>query len=144
LLPAAAQAIIGNNGNGRVGENRVNAKCISILVFVLALLTGSTSHAQSLKWTLQNNSGEFALLRFYSKSRNVAWPSFDRAYNLPADGVAHAFPISCFAGEYICYGAWIGRTPATRWGVGQVSTNACSKCCNLCNGSNLRVPNLVK
>jgi hypothetical protein len=115
----------------------------STILALAALFGVSAAQAESLTWTLQNDSGEFALLRFYSKSRNAVWPASNRAYNLPADGQTYTFSLNCFAGEYICYGAWIGRTPHIGWGAGLTGRNACDQCCNHCNGAVLTVPALV-
>jgi hypothetical protein len=115
----------------------------AILVFMALWSFATTSNAETLTWTLQNSSGEFALVRFFSQSRNVMWPAYDRAYNLPADGEGHVFPLTCFAGEYICYGAWVGRLPDLYWGVGRNGRNGCTQCCNHCDGSNITVPALV-
>jgi hypothetical protein len=64
-----------------------------VLVFGLLLGLSTNGHAETLTWTLQNSSGEFALLQFYSKSRNALWPTYNRGYNLPADDQSHTFSL---------------------------------------------------
>lgn len=115
-------------------------KLIALAILLIGL--PAASHAETLTVTLHNGSNEFLLVRFYSKSRNVAWPAGNQAFNLPADGEDHVFPLNCFAGEYICYGAWIGRMSHIRWGLGQ-GRGGCTNCCYHCDGSSPVVPQFV-
>jgi len=100
--------------------------------------------AETLTWRLQNNSGELAMLELYSKSRPNVWPGNRKVYYVPADGQTHSYPISCVAGEYICYGAWVGRQPNLYWGAGRGARQGCSDCCYRCTGGETQVHNLIE
>ncbi len=84
------------------------------------------------------------MLEFYSQSRRShAWPGNKRVFYVPADGDTHKFPISCLAGEYICYGAWIGHQPKLYWGTGRGSRQRCTDCCYRCDGGETEIRNLI-
>ena len=80
-------------------------------------------------------------VRFYSLNRSVVWPSQDRVYLLK-DYEVHQFPLSCVAGERICYGAWAYPDRAKTWGLGTNKRNGCTTCCFVCDGAQTRIVNL--
>lgn len=115
------------------------------LFFVCCLgLNSSPARAESMTWQFRNYSGELVMLELYSQSRrNHAWPGNRRVYYVPADSEVHTYPISCIAGEYICYGAWIGRQTNLYWGVGYGGRQRCADCCNYCSGGEVTLRNLT-
>lgn len=102
----------------------------------------SDVNAESLTCKFQNNSSDLVMLEFNSKSRPVAWPGNRKVFYLPADGQTHSYPISCIAGEKICYGAWLGSQPNYYWGAGRGARQGCSDCCYRCSGGESQTYNL--
>lgn len=117
--------------------------CRSSLALFLISFIGN-ANAESLTWRFRNNSSDLVLLEIVSKSRSVAWPGNNKAFTIPADGEMYTYPISCIAGEYVCYGAWIGRLPNLYWGGGRSVRQGCNDCCYHCNGGETQIYNLTE
>ena len=52
-------------------------------------------------------------------------------------------PLSCDAGESICYGAGNGGDEQTYWGVGPGDKGKCTDCCYVCTGGETEEIDLV-
>lgn len=73
-------------------------------------------------------------LKFFSQSRNSAWPGWDRVYILE-DGVEQTFKLGCRWGEKICWGAWPYGSSSSYWGCGRGCREYCANCCYSCDGT---------
>ena len=69
--------------------------------------------------------------RARSRDRDQVWPGGDQVYLLEK-GEAKSVPVSCNAGENICYGAWVAGDDRIAWGVGPDNDHPCNDCCYIC------------
>lgn len=94
-----------------------------------------TTDPNSIMWHFQNRTPYTIGLAFYSQERDYAWPGYNQAYNLLANN-SQTFPLSCVAGEHICYGAWYMNDPTgIYWGAGFNREQGCQNCCYTCGSS---------
>jgi hypothetical protein len=98
----------------------------------------------NLIWQFQNNYPSTVVVTFYSQDHGDGWigphdDNGERGWAVPS-GKRERIPISCHAGERICYGAWVRGNFGDFWGVGPRNQNACQECigpgnrvgCNFC------------
>jgi hypothetical protein len=86
----------------------------------------------TLTFTLSNRTGVNLEVTFKSQNRDSWWPGNDQVYLLN-NGQTGSYKLTCFGGEYICYGATSPGFFASRyWGSGSNHENACSNCCYVC------------
>jgi hypothetical protein len=89
------------------------------------------ARAETMTWQFQNNTFDLLMLKLYSQSRPHVWPGDQQVYYIPADGKTQSYPISCIAGENICYvPGW--EADRTTWGVGPGGRLRCTDCCYHC------------
>jgi hypothetical protein len=95
---------------------------------LLMLAAGATSAAEMSFYAKNHHPFAVAVELF---GRDRVWPGDDQVYWL--DGKERkSVPITCVAGETICYGAWISGAAGTSWGVGPDNNRDCTKCCSIC------------
>src|SRR3984957_15224231 len=83
-------------------------------VGVIAML--AQAHAETMDFHLKNSTGKAIQVRMFSQTRVWQWPSATTAYDQKNKKTA-SYPITCNAGEKVCYGAWPTKKP-TSWGWG--------------------------
>lgn len=99
--------------------------------------------AENMSFIMNNGHPYRVQVELYSQDRNHVWPGNNQAYILDDDETKE-IPISCRAGETICYGAWVDGDSGTYWGVGPNDTETCSDCCYVCEGGATEDINLVE
>ena len=65
--------------------------------------------------------------------RQTTWPGSDQVY-LIEKGMKKSVPITCEAGERICWAAWVNGDAGASWGVGPNRDRQCNDCCVICVG----------
>jgi hypothetical protein len=105
-----------------------------VSAFSVAGIGTQPAQAQSVNFTMTNNTSYAMMLRFYSRDRSLVWPSPTSHYPLN-DNRDYSFPLACNPGEVICFGgAWnVSDNPS--WGVGLFGRKGCDACCLTCGGS---------
>ena len=88
----------------------------------------------SMIWEIKDwcNDGADIWYRFFTTDRQSWWPDARNAWRTVGLGTPVAIPISCTAGQWVCFGAEAG---AKSWGLGLRAENGCETCCELCNGT---------
>jgi hypothetical protein len=104
------------------------------LVAACLMLSIAQAQAASLVWHIKNNTTHHLQVKFDSQTRTWVWPTGTTAYILNK-GKQGNFPITCNAGENICYAAWSSPGAKVNWGKGITGKNACSNCCYTCGAT---------
>ncbi len=111
----------------------------------LASLAGvsAPASADEVTFVMKNEHTYAVEVELYSQDRDHVWPGNNEVYYLD-DGEAKQMPVSCQAGETICYGAWVSGDPGTYWGTGPNNTDYCEDCCYTCEGGETEEIDLVE
>lgn len=113
-----------------------------MLALIAALFYQSAfaaAHAETLTWKFRSEYSKIVDVELYSETREGhVWPGRNKIYVLD-DYSTKTISISCWAGEKVCYGAWVRNRENTYWGVGYNKRNRCRSCCYTCNGGQTRV-----
>ena len=80
---------------------------------------------------IKNQASRAVAVELRSRDRDQVWPGGDQVYLLEKSE-AKSVPISCEAGEQICYGAWVVGDDRRSWGVGPDNDHPCDDCCYIC------------
>lgn len=115
-------------------------RMLAALSFVM--LVASAAQADDVTFAIKNSHPNAMRVELYSQDRDYVWPGEDKDYFLD-DGETKQLPISCNAGESICYGAWVDGDEGTYWGVGPGNTEKCEDCCYTCSGGETEEIELV-
>ncbi|MER9346285.1 MULTISPECIES: hypothetical protein [unclassified Mesorhizobium] len=115
-------------------------RMLAALSFVM--LVASAAQADDVTFAIKNSHPNAMRVELYSQDRDYVWPGEDKDYFLD-DGETKQLPISCNAGEAICYGAWVDGDEGTYWGVGPGNTEKCEDCCYTCSGGETEEIELV-
>ncbi len=115
----------------------------SVLALFGALLLVGPAAAEEVTFVMNNGHTYAVEVELYSQDRDHVWPGGGQVYLLD-DGETKTMPLSCQAGETICYGAWISGDKGTYWGVGPDNSQTCENCCYTCEGGNTEEINLVE
>ena len=105
---------------------------LALAGLLLVLLTAG-ARAETDTWIIRNDYYYAIELEFYSQDYDRAWPGGSEVYVL-RDGKFHQFTLECYAGEKICYGAWVEGDIYTYWGAGYAGQEGCDNCCSICDG----------
>jgi hypothetical protein len=109
-------------------------KCIALaLAAVFIAPAFSFAESKTLTWRIQSFDKQVVNVQFYSANRKHVWPSPDKVYSIE-DYEVHSYPISCIAGEKVCYGAWVRGKSSSHWGRGKDGKHGCNDCCYVCTG----------
>lgn len=111
------------------------------VLLAAAIAMPQPAAADGITFNVQNNHPNRVQLEFYSQGRNHSWPGGGQVYVLD-DGAPHSYPLSCMAGETICYGAWVDGDASTYWGSGLNDQYGCEACCFTCGGGATPLINL--
>ncbi|MFC3228742.1 hypothetical protein ACFOGJ_15970 [Marinibaculum pumilum] len=108
---------------------------------MLLLAMPQDAAAESVTFVLQNSHPNAVEIEFCSQDRDHSWPGGGEAFVM--DGAEPvSFPLSCEAGETICYGAWVSGDQETYWGAGPDCAEPCDSCCTVCDGGTTEVMEL--
>ncbi len=102
-----------------------------ICLAFLALLLAAPAHAVDMAFYMKNGAPRAVAVELYSQSRATVWPGSEKVYLLER-GDKKSVPVTCEAGETICWGAWLNGDDQTFWGVGPGSLRKCDDCCTIC------------
>lgn len=100
------------------------------------------AYADDVTFVMRNDHPNAVELELYSQDREHVWPGGEEVYYLD-DGETKEIPLTCEAGETICYGAWIAGDQGSYWGVGPDNVQQCETCCYTCEGGQTEQINLV-
>ena len=103
---------------------------IRSMVGVVVVLAGQASAAE-MAFYIRNDVGRAVVVELHSTTRDQVWPGYDEVY-LIDKGEKKSVPVTCEAGELICYGAWLNGDAGTHWGVGPENDQHCTDCCYVC------------
>lgn len=103
----------------------------AIVLVAIAMLAAAAAQADEMAFFMKNQAGRAVAVELRSHDRDQVWPGDDKVYLLEK-GEAKSVPISCNAGENICYGAWVAGDDRVTWGVGPDDDHACDDCCYTC------------
>jgi hypothetical protein len=108
----------------------------------LLVLVAPPAHADDVTFAIKNSHPNAMRVELYSQDRDYVWPGNGQDFYLD-DGETKSLPISCNAGESICYGAWVDGDEETYWGVGPGNKEKCEDCCYTCSGGETEEIELV-
>jgi len=110
---------------------RTNVICAVLLCG--AIFSGGNAYGESLTFLIQSNHPNIVSVEFYSQSSDTAWPGGEEVFVIKDDQV-NSYPLTCSAGETICFGAWVKGNDSTFWGAGPGGKQSCQDCCYVCEG----------
>lgn len=87
------------------------------------------AHADGMAFFIDNRHPGDVAVELYG--RQSVWPGNDQVY-LIERGMKKSLPITCEAGETICWAAWVNGDARIYWGVGPDSVRTCYDCCFIC------------
>ena len=104
------------------------------LAFAVVMLCGLVTPvlADTMNWQFRSFAEYTVDVKLYSQSRRIVWPSATTVWSL-RDYKVHKIPISCVAGERICFGAWVQGNSRRAWGKGSDGNLSCQNCCYICD-----------
>jgi hypothetical protein len=108
-----------------------NASRAACLLAAMAVLAPAVAKADEMAFFMKNQYRRAVVVELRSRDRDQVWPGGDQVYLLEK-GEAKSVPISCEAGEQICYGAWVSGDDRISWGVGPDNDHPCDNCCYTC------------
>ena len=100
-----------------------------IRLALIALLFATPAAADGMAFFLKNQHSRAVAVELYG--RQTVWPGNDQVYLLDR-AEKKSVPITCEAGETICWAAWVNGDAGTFWGVGPDSIQPCNDCCFIC------------
>ena len=105
--------------------------CMAAVVGLTAV-TAVPARADTMTWQFRSYSRYTVEVKLFSQNRRVAWPTATTSWLL-RDFAVHKLPISCVAGEQICFGAAVQGSGSLTWGQGLSGRQTCQNCCYTCN-----------
>ncbi|MET2829909.1 hypothetical protein ABVQ20_23320 [Mesorhizobium shangrilense] len=96
-----------------------------------ALVLTTTAHAADMAFFVKNKRTEAVAVELFSHDRETVWPGNDKVFLIDPSS-RKSIPISCNAGERICYGAWVNGNDSISAGVGPDNDQPCDTCCFTC------------
>lgn len=123
---------------------RLSRAALAVAILV-ASVAGSAvaASAEDVTFVMKNHHEYAVEVELYSQERDHVWPGGNQVYYLD-DGETKQMPLSCEAGETICYGAWVSGDTGTYWGTGPNNADGCDDCCYTCEGGMTEEINLVE
>jgi hypothetical protein len=110
----------------------------------LALVFANPAFAADMNFYMKNQQDRGVAVDLFSHDRDAVWPGDDKVYFLDSRE-KKSVPISCEAGERICYGAWINGDDSIFFGVGPDNDQPpCEYCCFLCVEKSTQVISITK
>jgi hypothetical protein len=110
----------------------------------LALVFANPAFAADMNFYMKNQQDRGVAVELFSHDRDAVWPGDDKVYFLDSRE-KKSVPISCEAGERICYGAWINGDDSVFFGVGPDNDQPpCEYCCFLCVEKSTQVISITK
>ena len=100
-----------------------------IRLALIALLFATPAAADGMAFFIKNQHSRAVAVELYG--RQTVWPGNDQVYLLDR-AEKKSVPITCEAGETICWAAWVNGDAGTFWGVGPDSIQRCDACCFIC------------
>jgi hypothetical protein len=91
-------------------------------------IRNENSEPTTVTFVLHNQDRYTLGVVFYSMNRLSQWPGNNQEYRLEENAT---YPLSCEAGEKICFGAWRDRQ-TMYWGIGHDRHQGCQHCCAVC------------
>ncbi len=105
---------------------------LAVIALVLAAYAAPSAYAADMHFYLKNRRNHAVAVELFGQDRDKVWPGDDKVYFLDAHE-KKSVPISCVAGERICYGAWKFGDDSVLFGVGPDNDQQpCEYCCFLC------------
>lgn len=116
----------------------------AIIAMVFSSVLAMPAHvlpaqADEMNFYLKNQQDRGVAVELFSQDRDAVWPGGNKVYFLEARE-KKSVPVSCQAGERICYGAWINGDDSIFFGVGPDNDQPpCEYCCFLCVAKSTQV-----
>jgi hypothetical protein len=123
---------------------RFSALSLAAAVLALAAPAIAPAFAADMNFYMKNQQDRGVAVVLFGQDRDVEWPGGDKAYFL--DGrEKKSVPVTCEAGERICYGAWINGDDTRFFGVGPDNDQPpCEYCCVICVAKSTKVISISK
>src|SRR5882672_8426232 len=102
-----------------------------IRLALIALLLATPAHAAEMAFFVKNLRQQSVAVELFSHDRETVWPGDDKVFMIEPHS-QKSVPISCNAGENICYGAWVNGQDNISAGVGPDNDQPCDTCCFIC------------
>ena len=104
----------------------------AVIALVLAAYAVPGARAADMHFYLKNRRDHAVAVGLFGQDRQKVWPGGGQAYFLDARE-KKSVPVSCVAGERICFGAWKVGDDGVVFGVGPDNDRPpCEYCCFLC------------
>jgi hypothetical protein len=104
----------------------------AVIALVLGAYAVPGARAADMNFYLKNRRDHAVAVELFSQDRDMVWPGGAQAYFLDSRE-KKSVPVSCEAGERICYGAWKAGDDGVVFGVGPDNDQPpCEYCCFLC------------
>ena len=113
--------------------SRLFAASRAVAALISVLVLAAPAFAADVSFVMNNHHPNAVEVELYSQDRDQLWLGGDKVYLLDK-GAAKSVPVSCNAGEQICYGAWVAGDDRVTWGVGPDNDHSCGDCCYICVG----------
>ncbi|MBX3583005.1 MAG: hypothetical protein KF810_14030 [Rhizobiaceae bacterium] len=104
---------------------------LALIALLFATAAQQTAAADGMAFFIDNRHARDVAVELYGRQR--VWPGNDQVY-LIEKGMKKSVPITCEAGETICWAAWVNGDAGSYWGVGPDSVRRCDDCCFICAG----------
>ncbi len=104
---------------------------MALLVAFLSAPSMQAASADGMAFFIDNQHPRDVAVELHGSHR--VWPGGDKVY-LIEKGMKKSVPITCEAGERICWAAWVNGDAGTFWGVGPGNDQGCDDCCVICVG----------
>ena len=112
------------------------------LLLALFLMTAPAGAAE-MSFYIDNQQNYDVAVELYGERPGRVWPGNDKVY-LIEKGYRKSVPVTCDAGERICYGAWRVGNDRVFFGSGPDNAYRCTDCCFICLQSDTATIRLVR
>ncbi len=96
---------------------------------LIALLFATPAAAEGMAFFIKNQHSHAVAVELYG--RQTVWPGNNQVFLLER-AEKKSVPITCEAGETICWAAWVNGDAGTFWGLGPDRNQPCEDCCVIC------------
>lgn len=108
----------------------MSRRLVLAAIFASPTLTGAWADQVTVEF--ENRLSTPVEIQLYSQARDHRWPGDGTLFRLEP-GTSQPFPLTCTAGESICWGAWAPGGESMPMGVGRDGIESCPTCCFTCD-----------
>ena len=106
-------------------------KAFAFLALTLLLCLAAPARADDMAVYMKNGFSRAIVVELRSQTTQSVWPGGEEVFLLDK-AEKKSVPVTCEAGERICYGAWAYGDDSIAWDVGPDNAARCDDCCFTC------------